>query len=241
MTDEEEEYKRLLTNVACEDVLQLVEARKSYGDSWKNRGGSGAFMMLARKWDRLENQVKKVNYDIFDAYAQDTRDEGILDDIQDLRRYLILVESEIIRLFKSGIVVENCKFESDKHWEVLNEGSLIKKAKDKLFAKGGVVESTQPSAEEGFVAVDPGLVYSGDMPTAMVSAYDKKGTPITIEIDFHKQTVKTDKNTVEMHRSDDNVGAPIVTRNGEPLGHPDNIHLDNTGQERPYGFDEEDI
>ena len=81
--------------LATEDVKGLHEAEQSYGDSWKKLGGVGAFMMLARKWDRLENQVTKVNYDVFQAIKEDTRPEGILDDIQDLRRYLLLVEAEV--------------------------------------------------------------------------------------------------------------------------------------------------
>mgnify|MGYP003649921829 CR=1 FL=1 len=91
-------WRRIIQKVnvlATEDVKGLHEAEQSYGDSWKKRGGVGAFMMLARKWDRLENQVTKVNYDIFQAIQQDTRPEGILDDIQDLRRYLLLVEAEV--------------------------------------------------------------------------------------------------------------------------------------------------
>ena len=43
--------------VARADVTALEKAEESYGDSWKKRGGVGAFMMLARKWDRLEKQV----------------------------------------------------------------------------------------------------------------------------------------------------------------------------------------
>ena len=54
-----------LEEVAFYDVEALVNAEKSYGNSWKKRGGMGAFMMLARKWDRIENQVKKFKYDIF--------------------------------------------------------------------------------------------------------------------------------------------------------------------------------
>jgi outer membrane murein-binding lipoprotein Lpp len=54
-------------------------------------------MMLARKWDRIENQVKKVAYDIFEAHEKDSRAEGILDDIQDLRRYLLLVEEHVTK------------------------------------------------------------------------------------------------------------------------------------------------
>jgi len=85
----------MMRTIAQTDVDCLEKAEKSYGESWKNRGGVGAFMMLARKWDRLENQVKKFDYDIFEAYKQDNRAEGIIDDIQDLRRYLILVEQHV--------------------------------------------------------------------------------------------------------------------------------------------------
>ena len=81
-----------LNGICAADILGLVTAERSYGTSWRNRGGAGAFMMLARKWDRLENQVKKHDYDLFAAIASDTRPEGIIDDIRDLRRYLLLVE-----------------------------------------------------------------------------------------------------------------------------------------------------
>tara|TARA_Y100000114_G_scaffold22746_1_gene18466 strand:- start:3317 stop:3643 length:327 start_codon:yes stop_codon:yes gene_type:complete len=86
---------KLMEDLAWGDVEILKEAEKSYGTSWKKRGGVGAFMMLARKWDRLENQVEKNNWDVFQAGLTDTRAEGILDDIGDLRRYLLLVESHI--------------------------------------------------------------------------------------------------------------------------------------------------
>ena len=83
--------------IAKYDAEILEHAQKSYGDSWKKRGGVGAFMMLARKWDRLENQTKKFNYDIFETIYADPSPEGILDDIGDLRRYLFLVEAELRR------------------------------------------------------------------------------------------------------------------------------------------------
>ena len=81
--------------IAKKDAKKLHEAEQSYGDSWKRRGGVGAFMMLARKWDRLEKQVNENDFDIFKASTKDKRDEGIIDDIRDLRRYLLLVEAEI--------------------------------------------------------------------------------------------------------------------------------------------------
>jgi hypothetical protein len=81
--------------IAADDVDVLEERQKDYGDSWKKRGGIGAMMMLARKWDRLENQVIAHGWNIFTAGEKDRRTEGVLDDIKDLRRYLLLVEGEI--------------------------------------------------------------------------------------------------------------------------------------------------
>ncbi len=82
-------------DIVEDDVAELEEAYVSYGDSWRKRGGVGAYMMLARKWDRLENKVKEYDWDIFEAIDEDPRDEGILDDIRDLRRYLLLVDEFI--------------------------------------------------------------------------------------------------------------------------------------------------
>lgn len=91
-----DEMRRQLVDIAMADVVALYEKGKDYGDSWKKRGGVGAFMMLARKWDRLEGQVQKEpKWDVFEHGVNDTRTEGILDDLSDLRRYLLLVEAEI--------------------------------------------------------------------------------------------------------------------------------------------------
>lgn len=81
-----------MRDIAQKDLTQLISAEKSYGDSWRRRGGTGAFMMLARKFDRIEQQSKSVNWDIFEACEKYTGEEGLLDDIGDLRRYLFLVE-----------------------------------------------------------------------------------------------------------------------------------------------------
>jgi hypothetical protein len=92
-----EDYKHI-TSLALQDVKVLEEKGKTYGSSWRNRGGIGAFMMLARKWDRLENQCKANGYDIFVAIDKDintAKIDGILDDIADLRRYLLLVEAHL--------------------------------------------------------------------------------------------------------------------------------------------------
>jgi len=82
-------------SIAQEDIHSLIESEKSYGDSWRRRGGTGAFMMLARKFDRIEQQSKDCNYDIFEAGDKYNGEDGLLDDIGDLRRYLLLVEHYI--------------------------------------------------------------------------------------------------------------------------------------------------
>ena len=107
---ENEDYLDHLDNIAEEDAEGLRRAQESYGNSWKSRGGVGAFMMLARKWDRLENRIKRMlagtgqpthgdsvayPYDIFAHIAADDRSEGVIDDVRDLRRYLMLVEAEM--------------------------------------------------------------------------------------------------------------------------------------------------
>ena len=55
-------------------------------------------MMLARKWDRIENLTQKYSYDIFRTIEEHPEETGVIDDIRDLRRYLLLVEAEMVRL-----------------------------------------------------------------------------------------------------------------------------------------------
>jgi len=102
---EENYYLGFLEPIAVRDAEGLLKAHKSYHNSWKQRGGVGAFMMLARKWDRLEARCGErpensdnfgERYDIFEHVRRDPRTEGILDDIRDLRRYLLLVEAELV-------------------------------------------------------------------------------------------------------------------------------------------------
>ena len=89
-------YITKLEEIARTDLEVLRKKDAEYGGSWKKRGGVGAYMMAARKIDRMEVQVAVHHYDIFKAAAEDKRDEGIIDDIRDLRRYLLLIEAEIL-------------------------------------------------------------------------------------------------------------------------------------------------
>ena len=97
MLDSGDGFLDQLDDIAGRDAGGLKAAQRSYGNSWKSRGGVGAFMMLARKWDRMENRLAKHErpYDLFHAIATDPRAEGLIDDIRDLRRYLMLVEAEM--------------------------------------------------------------------------------------------------------------------------------------------------
>jgi len=95
-----ENYEQI-SLIAQSDVATLQEKGKVYGSSWSNRGGVGAFMMAARKWDRIENQCKAKGYDIFEA-CHDSAEDGILDDIADLRAYLLLIESKVRDLYSPG-------------------------------------------------------------------------------------------------------------------------------------------
>jgi len=69
MSDVDMGHMEFLEQVTIEDCASLREKEATYQGSWKRRGGVGAFMMMARKWDRLEVMVKNqtFQYDIFRA------------------------------------------------------------------------------------------------------------------------------------------------------------------------------
>ncbi len=50
-------HMEFLNRVVWRDIETLQEKEATYRGSWKRRGGVGAFMMLARKWDRLESML----------------------------------------------------------------------------------------------------------------------------------------------------------------------------------------
>lgn len=89
------------------DLANVIDKDASYGASWKQRGGIGAFMMAARKWDRLDNMMMVRGYDIFaaikgDAGVRQGTDGTVLAEVRDLRRYLSLIEAQMVA---SGAVV----------------------------------------------------------------------------------------------------------------------------------------
>jgi hypothetical protein len=89
---EDEIFEEEITQCALEGIGMLIDKREQYGESWKRRGGVGAFMMLVRKADRIEHAARQNGWDVFAACE---RDRDLIDDIRDLRNYLTLVEHEI--------------------------------------------------------------------------------------------------------------------------------------------------
>jgi hypothetical protein len=113
MADNDMGHMAYLEAVARGDVAHLRMKEATYRGSWKRRGGVGAFMMLARKIDRLENMAQErtpvygpgpdkiilttTQFDIFAMIERkpDGSDGTALAEIRDLRRYLLLIESEM--------------------------------------------------------------------------------------------------------------------------------------------------
>ena len=64
-----------LRRVVDEDVEHVLMKEETYKGSWKKRGGVGAFMMLARKWDRLQGMLEDYTkqYNIFDLIMTQSR------------------------------------------------------------------------------------------------------------------------------------------------------------------------
>lgn len=130
MTDNKFAYLDLIFAVLYRDNSYVQQKDRQYGSSWKKRGGVGAFMMLARKWDRLEEMLmRNHNYDLFEgirsAYVAGIQgqDGTILAEIRDLRRYLALVEAEMVH--QGSVTLSGLKEPADiSLTEVYNTASL---------------------------------------------------------------------------------------------------------------------
>lgn len=128
----------VMEKVVSLDVPVLKEKGKHYGQSWQQRGGVGAFMMLARKWDRLEQMCKTYGYDIFallrsdigeGLVGQELPEEGVLDTLRDLRRYLLLVETYIVQTEKC--YAEELYTKIDKHVQIVD--GIARRKTDTVF------------------------------------------------------------------------------------------------------------
>src|SRR5262245_47876527 len=91
-------HLNFLEQVTEEDLAEIRRKESTYEGSWKKRGGIGAFFVSIRKVDRLEHIVAQHGYDVFKALEADTTgaDGSALAELRDLRRYLTLIESEML-------------------------------------------------------------------------------------------------------------------------------------------------
>lgn len=90
-------------NLAVQSILPelvLLQNRKEkfYGQSWRKYGDIGAFMNIARKWDRIDTimkgAMKNGTESLFDG-SSDLSTETILDTIIDLSLYGLMWASYI--------------------------------------------------------------------------------------------------------------------------------------------------
>jgi len=99
-------FEQRLKTIVASDVTRLLAGRQKYGDSWRKRGGREAFFNVTRKVDRMERACEqaKVDCDLFAAIQANPASDGevggkdgLLDDLRDLRHYLLLTEEFITR------------------------------------------------------------------------------------------------------------------------------------------------
>ena len=98
-----ERYDRQLYHlkVITKKLVEFVNDKDiQYGSSWRKRGGAGAFMVIARKWDRIEQACEKetATYDIFNVFKEEDRRETILDDCLDLVGYLLILVEHMVEI-----------------------------------------------------------------------------------------------------------------------------------------------
>ena len=97
------EVEERLNAIAARIVKRLVTKNKQYNESWRKRGGVDSFMMMARKWDRLEEQASRFGYNSIDLLNNtDILVDGPLDDVEDLAGYLLLHAEFHNRFVDSG-------------------------------------------------------------------------------------------------------------------------------------------
>lgn len=99
-------FEARLKTIVASDVTRLLAGKQKYGNSWRKRGGREAYFNCTRKIDRLERACTqaKVDCDLFAAIRANPASDGqiggkdgLLDDLRELRHYLILTEEFLTR------------------------------------------------------------------------------------------------------------------------------------------------
>lgn len=108
MNKQNMDHLNLITGILNNDLKVILEKEAMYKGSWKARGGIGAFFITARKWDALENMLSgRFGYDIFKACIDGGEGDGTpMEQVRDLRRYLTLIESEVINSIAPKKIIE---------------------------------------------------------------------------------------------------------------------------------------
>lgn len=86
-------------------IIDVCEKKnREYGESFRLRGGQGAYFAYVRKPDRLEAQMKSRDYDVFNVDQDPCSTESIDETIRDEIGYLLLIleTREAIRRFMSS-------------------------------------------------------------------------------------------------------------------------------------------
>lgn len=105
-TDQQiEELQIAIGDLVSKDIERTVKGEKKYRSSWRKRGGWEAAANITRKIDRIEAALEESGWDIFQAILDHPASDGsidgkdsLLDDLRDLRVYLLLTEDFILRL-----------------------------------------------------------------------------------------------------------------------------------------------
>jgi len=93
----ESTLRQRLEEIAMSDCSFVARKNLEYGESWAKRGGQQAFAVIWRKADRVEAILEQMDngYDIFEAWERNPG--NVIDDIRDLRQYLLLLEEKMRR------------------------------------------------------------------------------------------------------------------------------------------------
>lgn len=87
-------YLDYIPQVMSKINTMVADGHAKYGDSCLSRGPVGLYMMLARKWDRLDKSGKEHNYDMDAAIVANPPPDGLIDDIDDLIVYLVIMRAD---------------------------------------------------------------------------------------------------------------------------------------------------
>lgn len=178
----------------AETLSKYVHSKdKQYGSSWKKRGGTQAFAVLSRKWDRLEHALSpseegggcspdRAPYDIFQLLQEDKRQENAVDDIVDLIGYLfVLLEEGIERKYIKKILGDwDPVVEEEFEGKTLRvDAGELQGSSDGFPSDGGRIEHPRPFGYDGDDEEDEEDDGETDSPAPVVKRGPRRKPKIT--------------------------------------------------------------